>query len=231
MGSVLGIGVVSADSRRVFRLVQCVHRLAVPLNGVARSEGELWRLLAATPELIIVAGVEELRWLGSERSARFAANVRAVIGVVPTGRTEDVLGAVARCATAVVVADAIDTQLPHAISHATAGMVWLPTTVMTPISRALAANPPAEVRVVARSEVSPREAEVLTLSAKGYSNREIAECLGIAVKTVETYKHRVKLRFNLSGRREMVALAEREGWLERPTPPKGQDAVPRAAAS
>lgn len=178
-----------------------------------------------------MAGVNELRWLGSERSARFADKIRAVIGVVPTSTTEHVLGAVALCAMAVVAADAIDTQLPHAIAHVTAGMVWLPTAVMPTLSRALVSHVPPDIRTVSRSEVSPREADVLTLSAKGFSNREIAERLGIAVKTVETYKHRVKLRFNLTGRREMVALAEREGWLDRPTPPQGHDGIPHAEAS
>lgn len=52
-----------------------------------------------------------------------------------------------------------------------------------------------------------------------------AEHLGIAVKTVETYEHRVKLRYNLHGRRELIALAVREGLLGAPTPPTGVGAV------
>lgn len=45
MGSVLSIGVVTADARLVFRLVQCVHRIGTPISGVARSQADLWRLL------------------------------------------------------------------------------------------------------------------------------------------------------------------------------------------
>jgi len=65
-----------------------------------------------------------------------------------------------------------------------------------------------------RSELSEREAEVLRLTAWGYSNKEIAVRLAISVKTVETYKARLVEKLQLTSRAEIVRYAVRRGWLE-----------------
>lgn len=67
---------------------------------------------------------------------------------------------------------------------------------------------------VADEEVlSEREAEVLKLVARGLSNKEIARELDISVKTVETYKARVREKLGLRGRAHMVRFALERGWL------------------
>lgn len=63
-------------------------------------------------------------------------------------------------------------------------------------------------------ELSGREAEVLRQTAWGYSNKEIAQELGISVKTVETYKGRVMEKLELRSRAEVVRYAIRQGWLQ-----------------
>ena len=95
----------------------------------------------------------------------------------------------------------IDHELPLAITAAIAGVHVIsehlrPDEATAMPSALLPAGTP-----------SGREAEVLGLVAKGFGNREIAEHLGISTKTVETYKHRLKLRFGLQGRRDFVRLA------------------------
>lgn len=52
-------------------------------------------------------------------------------------------------------------------------------------------------RAVRPRELSKREREVVTLVAEGYKNREVAEKLGISVKTVETHRANImnKLAF------------------------------------
>jgi DNA-binding NarL/FixJ family response regulator len=63
-------------------------------------------------------------------------------------------------------------------------------------------------------KLSEREAEVLRLTAWGYSNKEIGARLDISVKTVETYKARLSEKLQLTGRTEMVRYAVRRGWLQ-----------------
>jgi two-component system response regulator NreC len=61
--------------------------------------------------------------------------------------------------------------------------------------------------------LSDREQEVLTLVAKGYSNKEIAEQLVISVKTVETHKGKVMEKLQFKTRPELVEYAVKKGLL------------------
>jgi two-component system response regulator NreC len=61
--------------------------------------------------------------------------------------------------------------------------------------------------------LSDREQEVLTLIAKGYSNKEIAEQLVISVKTVETHKGKVMEKLQMKTRPELVEYAVKKGLL------------------
>ncbi|HEY0047773.1 MAG TPA: LuxR C-terminal-related transcriptional regulator, partial [Pyrinomonadaceae bacterium] len=61
--------------------------------------------------------------------------------------------------------------------------------------------------------LSDREAEVLRLIARGYSNKEIAAQLETSVKTVESQKAVAMQKLNISGRNEIVSYAILQGWL------------------
>ncbi|MEQ2525414.1 response regulator transcription factor [Bacillaceae bacterium CLA-AA-H227] len=61
--------------------------------------------------------------------------------------------------------------------------------------------------------LSDREREVLTLIAKGYSNKEIGEKLSISVKTVETHKGNLMEKLQMKTRPELVAFALKKGLL------------------
>lgn len=63
------------------------------------------------------------------------------------------------------------------------------------------------------SLLSDREREVLTLIAKGFSNKEIAEQLIISVKTVETHKGNLMEKLQMKTRPELVAYALKKGLL------------------
>lgn len=63
------------------------------------------------------------------------------------------------------------------------------------------------------SLLSDREKEVLTLIAKGFSNKEIAEQLTISVKTVETHKGNLMEKLQMKTRPELVAYALKKGLL------------------
>ncbi|MEC5425512.1 response regulator transcription factor [Virgibacillus sp. C22-A2] len=61
--------------------------------------------------------------------------------------------------------------------------------------------------------ISDREKEVLTLVAKGYSNKEIAEKLIISVKTVESHKSNLMEKLQMKTRPELVSYALKKGLL------------------
>jgi two-component system, NarL family, response regulator NreC len=62
--------------------------------------------------------------------------------------------------------------------------------------------------------LSDREKEVLTLIAKGFSNKEIAEQLIISVKTVETHKGNLAEKLQMKTRPELVEYAVKKGLLD-----------------
>ncbi len=62
--------------------------------------------------------------------------------------------------------------------------------------------------------LSQREREVLRLLAMGHTNQQTAEKLYLSVKTVETYKTRLKEKLGLKGRAELVRYAIQAGLLD-----------------
>ena len=63
--------------------------------------------------------------------------------------------------------------------------------------------------------LTPREAEVLTLVARGYTNREIAAALVISVKTASVHVSHILRKLDAPNRLEAAAIAHRL------TPPHG----------
>ena len=64
--------------------------------------------------------------------------------------------------------------------------------------------------------VSEREKQVLRMMAIGHSNKEIAEALGITIKTVEVHKANAMRKLKLRGRIDVVRYAILHGWLQEP---------------
>ncbi len=62
--------------------------------------------------------------------------------------------------------------------------------------------------------LSDREREVLRFIARGFTNKEVANLLGVSIKTVETYKTRLNRKLNLHSRADAVRYALAQGWLQ-----------------
>jgi two-component system response regulator NreC len=59
-----------------------------------------------------------------------------------------------------------------------------------------------------------REREVLRLLAQGHSNQQIANELRVSVKTVETYRTRLREKLGLNDRAELYRFARESGMLD-----------------
>lgn len=73
-----------------------------------------------------------------------------------------------------------------------------------------------------------RETSVLRLLACGYTNKEIAGCLRLSVKTVEAHTSSAMRRLKLNDRVGVLQYAVEQGWLERDVMP---DALVQAISS
>jgi DNA-binding NarL/FixJ family response regulator len=67
---------------------------------------------------------------------------------------------------------------------------------------------------LAGGSLTAREREVLQLIARGLKNREIADDLGIAIKTVETHRTKIMQKLDLHNSAELAAYAIRRGLIE-----------------
>jgi DNA-binding NarL/FixJ family response regulator len=62
-------------------------------------------------------------------------------------------------------------------------------------------------------QLTPREAEIARLLAKGKANKEIAAGLGIAIRTVETHRSKIMLKLGLHSLAELIHYAIRNGVI------------------
>ena len=65
--------------------------------------------------------------------------------------------------------------------------------------------------------LTPREEEVLRGVALGFTNKELANQLGLSVKTIETHKVRLSEKLHLRSRADIVQFALSKGWLAGPS--------------
>lgn len=63
------------------------------------------------------------------------------------------------------------------------------------------------------ARLTPREREVVSLIARGYTYREAADRLGIAVKTLESHMVSIFDKLSIASRHELTALAYEEGYV------------------
>ena len=105
-------------------------------------------------------------------------------------------------------------ELLHAIRAVASGGKYLDPAVADRVigdlgRRAHKVDSPADTPAL-----SPREEEILRLVAWGYSNKEVAEVLGLSVKTVESHKTNAMHKLALHSRIDVVKYALLQGWLQ-----------------
>ncbi|SDX20553.1 response regulator transcription factor [Marinobacter mobilis] len=72
-------------------------------------------------------------------------------------------------------------------------------------------SPDAEARI---ATLTPRERDVFLPLAQGYASREIAEQLGVSVKTIDLYRSRVMKRLGVDRLPDVTGLAIAAGLLD-----------------
>ena len=117
-------------------------------------------------------------------------------------------------ASGFLLKDATAAELIHAVRVVAAGDALLAPSVTRRLIADFArrplepAVPPASLDVL-----SPREAEVLRLVARGMSNAEISQALFIAEQTTKTHVGRILAKLDLRDRAQAVVLAYETGLV------------------
>ncbi len=69
-----------------------------------------------------------------------------------------------------------------------------------------------------RGKLTSREAEVLQLIAEGYANKQIADVLGISIKTVEKHRQQLMGKLNIHEIAGLTRYAIARGVVETSSP-------------
>ena len=116
-------------------------------------------------------------------------------------------------ATGYVVKKVADSELLSAIRAVHAGRTFVDLTQTLDPSRPQDPASGSASRQASK-DLSRREREVLRLLAQGHSNQQIADRIRVSVKTVETYRTRLREKLGLKGRAELYRFALESGILD-----------------
>jgi DNA-binding NarL/FixJ family response regulator len=218
------IRVLAADDQRVVRegLAQ-LHGLRPDVEVVGTAaDGE--QVLAVVAELkpdVILMDLRMPRMDGVEATRRLRESHPGVKVVVLTTYADDrsVIDALRAGALGYLTKDAGADEIQQALHRVTSGQAALDPAVQRHLVEAIAggpadpapagATPPASLP----DNLTPREAEVLTLIAAGLSNTEIAERLVVSEATVKSHVNHMLPKIGARDRAQAVGYAYRHGLV------------------
>jgi DNA-binding NarL/FixJ family response regulator len=123
-------------------------------------------------------------------------------------------------ASGFLLKDAPAAELVHAVRVVAAGDALLAPSVTRRLIADFASRPGARDKrerqhdiQAAAAQLTPREAEVLTLIARGMSNAEISASLVIAEQTTKTHVGRILMKLGLRDRAQAVVFAYESGLV------------------
>jgi two-component system response regulator NreC len=118
-------------------------------------------------------------------------------------------------ASGYVLKSAPHDELLNAIRSVAAGNAYLtPTATKRLMGQYLDKMKPGGEEADVFATLSEREKEVLSWTAKGYANKEIAEMLIVSVKTVESHKSNLMEKLGLKTRPDLIKYAMKKGLLQ-----------------
>jgi DNA-binding NarL/FixJ family response regulator len=109
-------------------------------------------------------------------------------------------------AQAYLMKEVVSENIVTAIRTVLSGEIYVSNTMGKRLLRKLAAGKPDTISAPMDS-LSDRELEIFRLIGKGYKPSKIAKSMHLSVKTVETYRARIKEKLNLADADELIRYA------------------------
>ncbi len=203
------------------RLIRTGFRMILSAEAGLQVVGEAADGLQAVAEAarsrpdVVLMDIRMPRLDGIEATRRIVGGVHAARVIVLTtfDLDEYVFDALRAGASGFLLKDAPESQLVAAIQVvASGGSLFAPNATRRVIEAFASSRP---VPPPGLAELTPRELEVLRCIARGWSNREIAEALGVSEHTAKTHVAHILDKLGLRDRVQAVVLAYEAG-LVRP---------------
>ena len=202
-------GVIRAGLRALLSGLPEIQVVGEAVDG----RDTLQKVVELKPNIVIMdLSMPEMGGLEATRQlAQINPDIRVLILTVH--EDEELLKEVIRAgAVGYIIKRAVEDELIHAIRVVARGDMY----VHPSMTRALFSAPlPSQGKLSEVETLTNREIEVLRLLAKGYTNRQIAEQLGISPRTAEGHRANLSAKLGLRSRVELVEYAQQHGLLKR----------------
>lgn len=182
----------------------------IHIVGMAESAEEGLDLIEKVRPTVAVIDYSLPRMSGTEMCEVLARRHPEIPVIMLTSYLEDpvIRGSLQAGARAFVFKDVESHELRRAIRAVAQGQSVLDPKVAGRVigwaHKAARKKPPPEI-----PSLSKREVEVMRLIARGLSDQEIADALGLSRNTVKTYVRRILFKLECRSRSEAVAVASR----------------------
>ncbi|MBP6787153.1 MAG: response regulator transcription factor [Candidatus Promineofilum sp.] len=183
--------------------------------GEAETGQEAIRRVAELSPDVVLMDIEMPGMNGIEATRRIKADAPAAAVLALTMYEDDqyFFEMLRAGASGYVPKRAAPDELVSAIRAVSRGEVFLYPSLAGRLVQDYLRRGPAGEGETPSDELTPREQEVLTLIAQGFSNNEIADRLVISAKTVDRHRENIMRKLNLHNRVDLVKYALRKGLI------------------
>jgi DNA-binding NarL/FixJ family response regulator len=169
------------------------------------------RARSLSPDVAVLdVSMPKANGLVAARAIKASVPATAIVALTRYGDMAYVKELLAVGATGYVLKQSASTELLNAIRSAARGEDHLDASLADRVHSGITGQRARR----AASVITDREREVLRLMAFGHSNKEIAQALNVAVKTVEVHKANAMRKLGLGGRIDVIKYALLQGWLK-----------------
>ncbi len=214
------VRVLIADDQRVVReglrtLLELLDDVEVV--GVAVDGDEAVQLAATTSPDVVLMDLRMPRCDGVEATRRLRAQAPHIHVLVLTTYADDrsVIDALRAGARGYLTKDTGAEEIRHAVHQLTQGQAVIDPAVQHHLLDAIVNSPPTRGNEEGRllpDGLTTREAEVLTLIARGLTNAQIAEQLFLNESTIKTHINHVFAKTGVHDRAQAVTYAYQHGF-------------------
>lgn len=202
-----------ADDHSLVRegLKAFLERQGFQVVGEASNGQEALRLAAKTqPDIAILdIGMPLLNGLDAARELRKSAARAKAILLTKHEENQYVTEALRSGVSGYVLKSQVATDLVHAIREVSRGSVYLSPSISRAVVNAYLSKTDAP-----DDPLSARERQVLQLVGEGKSTKQVAQQLGVSVKTAESHRARLMRKLDIHETASLVRYAIRRGLIQ-----------------
>ena len=185
------------------------------IAGEAGDGQEAVRLATEISPNIVIMDISMPNMDGLEATQQIKATCPDVAVLVLTVHTDDecILEILQAGAAGYLIKSAFGDEVVQAVRAVVTGEMVLSHAIGQRLMKQAARYPTRPILLEAGEKLSTRELEILKLTARGMSNKNIAQALGIKLRTVKGHLADIFSKLRVASRTEAVIAGLRAGFL------------------